>query len=137
MTADTKGVARWDLDYTDMRHTRISKLHNGDYVLFTDHEQVVAELTASVHELERLCAAGRDPGTEDSLRDGLTWAHGELVEAESEITRLRSALAAKSAEVERLRLVVNRARGISVMDDVYQLNQALDEMEKSNEHQNQ
>jgi hypothetical protein len=137
MTTDTKAVARWD---TGPQAAMWRNDADGDYVYFDDHEQVVAELVES-------------KSTVSDMRDTIMLRGARIRE-------LESALAAKSAEAEGLRLVVNRARhlaawfssgntvpvqgthvmkisGTSVMDDVYQLNQALDAMEKSNEHQDQ
>jgi len=172
MTTDTKAVARWDVESQDSRDCNVFKRDDGDYVRFTDHEQVVAELTSKVHELERLCdatyvqngadaynhacdlieqlqseriAAGRDPGTEGSLCDGLTWAYGELMEAESEIDTLRSALAAKSAEVEGYKDALDAIANHYDMDGygerawkdlaIEMAERARAAMEKSNEHQ--
>ncbi len=82
MTTDTKAVARWDWDEEDMHaHPK------GDYVLFADHEQVVAELDAA---LDRAC-------------DLVSSYFGQMRALNEEIDQLRSALAAKSAEVEGLR----------------------------------
>lgn len=139
MTTDTKAVARWDIGNDGLSDEVKALWHyKGRYVLFTDHERVVGELTSNVHELERLCDAtyvaqgadaynhacdlieqlqaerigkGRDPGTEGSLCDGLTWAYGELLESEDECETLRSALAASRAEVEENENIINVWRG--------------------------
>lgn len=127
MTTDTNAVARWNSWGGEID---IQESDTGQFVLFTDHERVVGELTANAHELERLCdttyvaqgadaynhacdlieqlqaeriGKGRDPGTEGSLCDGLTWAYGELLESEDECETLSTALAASRAEVEGLR----------------------------------
>lgn len=80
MTTDTKAVTRWDLDYTDLFHTRISPLHDGDYVRFTDHERVIGEL----HHAYAI--------------------HRQVIDDfHEEIDTLRATLAASRAEVERLK----------------------------------
>jgi len=73
MTTDTKAVARWDAG------TGVNPRVNGKYVLFTDHEQVVADLKAAREHDRKLIAL-----------------------ADKNIANLRSALAAKSSEVEGL-----------------------------------
>lgn len=102
MAADTKAVARWDWDVSGM-----SDCYIGDYVRINDHEQVVAEWTRLAHEARR-----------------------NALSAEAKNAELRSALAAKSVEVE----------GLKNMIRVMQNNQEFDfdaAMEKSNEHQDQ
>jgi hypothetical protein len=130
MTTDTKAVARWDGMESDVAPLMV-ELEDGDYVRFTDHEQVVAELNRKLLQM--------------------ILGHQEL----------RSALAAKSAEVEglakdaeRYRWLRDKApeewdisieRGYGPQNDRITeihvqdyLDDAIDAaMEKSNEHQDQ
>ena len=141
MTTDTKAVARWDTQEVPegMNHIRCAK-----YPDLLEYHYGVGGKGEHAYSWE---------DKPHRLVYDLT---GMATEYRDEITSLRSALAAKSAEVEGLRLVVNRARHLaawfssgntvpvhgthimkisvtSVMDDVYQLNQALAAMEKSND----
>jgi len=123
MDTDNQAVARWDFresvgDY--------EQFDDGDYVLFTDHEQVVAELNQKAGDTEYLS---------NLLNE--------------EVNQLRSALAAKSAEVEGLKKDAERYRwlktggapAVSYLEMCPSSNswdQSIDAaMEKSNEHQNQ
>lgn len=84
------GIQRWDMDgmleYSARTgdvigaEVRPYEMEKGDYVLFTDHEQVVADLEQQVIVAEQFC-----------------------VEQDREITRLRAELAAKSKDAERYR----------------------------------
>jgi hypothetical protein len=77
MTTDTKAVARWEV----LGHDELDVEENGRYVLFTDHERVVANLTKNHKEnLDSWLARG------------------------AEISRLRTSLAASRAEVEGLKM---------------------------------
>lgn len=124
MTTDTKAVARWGKGLA-MMHSE----PRGDYVLFTDHEQVVAELNQKADDTEYLA---------NLLNE--------------EVKQLRSALAAKGAEVEGLRKDAERYRWLrdvlrhdherwqAVVDhnqknvSVQQFGEAIDAaMEKSND----
>lgn len=85
MNTDTKAVERWEFVGACVRSASSRK--DGDYVLFTDHEQVVGDLRA---EAKRLSHA---------LTDALECEKDYL----REISELRAELAAKSEEVETLR----------------------------------
>ncbi len=125
MTTDTKAVARWD---TGPQAAMWRNDADGDYVYFDDHEQVVAELTKA-HK--------------DNLD---SWLHQR-----EEIAFLRSALAAKSAEVEGLAKDAGRYRwlrgdglayikfeGLTTETCDVGLDYAISAaMENSNEHQDQ
>lgn len=75
------GIQRWTPPGSE-----IDLAENGDFVLFTDHEQVVAEMT--------------------KLADGLSNA---LEDASLELVRLRAELAAKSKEVQELHSGIAKA----------------------------
>lgn len=115
MTTDTKAVARY------MHGGSFGKYPEGEFVRFADHEQAVAELDS------RLCV--------EIGRNNL---------ADAEITRLRSALAAKSAEVEGYRMALEV---IAIGSSHNAMSDALEalvssgfwsaSMENSNEHQDQ
>lgn len=125
MTTDTKAVARWGKDGVDYQ---LQKQAGGHFVMFTDHEQVVAELS-------------REIGLSEMISDRL----------QCEIDSLRSALAAKSAEVEGFREVLaviadmhaekDSNEGYNEWGEADCFHQARDlakaAMEKSNEHQDQ
>jgi hypothetical protein len=116
MTTDTKAVARWVRDYNEMwKHTA------GDYVLFTDHEQVVAELEAEVTRFSKFYAEAIE----------------QIAEIATERQAALSALAAKSAEVEGLRAGIEKALDEIEDDGPKALKYAAQElraaMEKSND----
>jgi hypothetical protein len=75
MTTDTKAVARW----TPTDRGSMKGVHWGDYILFSDHEQVVAELEQKVVD-----------------------SAYSAVLLQRAVDQLRTALAAKSAEVDGL-----------------------------------
>lgn len=87
------GIQRWGKDGVDYR---LVKSDEGNFVMFTDHEQVVAELTKA-HQ--------------DNLD---SWLHQR-----EEIAFLRAELAAKSKDAERYRWLREngRDRGFSVEQD--------------------
>lgn len=81
MTTDTKAVARWEFVGACVRSASARK--DGDYVLFTDHEQVVGKL-------------GKDRNEWKQLAD----SHVEV------IREIRTTLAASRAEVEGLKEMI-------------------------------
>lgn len=80
------GIQRWDIIAVGENTDEMLSVDEGDYVLFTDHEQVVAELT--------------------KLADGLSNA---LQDASLELVRLRAELAEKSKDAERYAWLRERA----------------------------
>lgn len=76
------GIQRWDWDYEC-----VYSHPTGDYVLFTDHEQVVAELKERIdaYHIGQIC------DKEEIARQAVT------------IRNLRAELAAKSKDAERIR----------------------------------
>lgn len=88
MTTDTKAVARWDLIAVGENTDAMLEVHDGDYVLFTDHERVVREWQAGAAT------------TMFRMTDAL----------DKQIEELRTALAASRTEVERLKKDAQRYR---------------------------
>lgn len=84
------GIQRWG--ESDTTTSFVQQFDDGEYVLFTDHEQVVADIRE---------ATARTLGA----------STGKLVEAHEEIDRLRAELAAKSKEVEVLNVELAQAYG--------------------------
>jgi predicted RNase H-like nuclease (RuvC/YqgF family) len=97
MTDYIKHAHRWNHGEQDMYHHP-----EGDFVLFTDYEDVVAELRSN-HE--------RVVGelVEELSTDMKKWKEHYL----EEIGTLRTALAASRAEVEGLKSVANHARNLA------------------------
>lgn len=93
MTTDTKAVARFFWSEDEMDEDR-----SGDYVLFTDHERVVAELRAELDAMNEAQAAG-----DGTISGSLLHWHQRALAAES-------ALAASRAEVEGLRKMLPEVR---------------------------
>lgn len=86
--SDTKAVARWDIGINGLSNTAEILWHyQGRYILFTDHERVVGDLTREAK--------------------GLSQSLTETFKSEEE---LRTALATSRAEVEGLKKDAERYR---------------------------
>lgn len=82
------GIQRWGKDGVDYR---LVKSNEGHFVMFTDHEQVVAELESSLTANLGIINTAMDQITKLAI----------------ERDALRAELAAKSKEVDRLNRVVD------------------------------
>lgn len=87
MTTDTKAVKLWDLTAVGENTDAMLEVHDGDYVLFTDHERVVGE-----------------------LREAFELAMTNLGARNKEVNQLNDALAASRAEVKRQSKVIESYR---------------------------
>lgn len=84
------GIQRW---HNNQAFGNMFDCVDGDFVLFTDHEQAVAELEQRVIVAEDFC-----------------------VERDREITRLRAELAAKSKDAERLDYIERKFAAVTTQE---------------------